>query len=454
MDLPESASDDHGIQDTGADDMRTKPIRVLRSATALVLIVSSITMLAACGGPEQTNTAGPAIAGRGGLDDADHWNGLPMLFPDDPSSPTDDYVVMPNTNDEDITSLAEALWTETFVTGDVGDVPHLISLQSFAKADADVVFVDLANVPGPVVNLLLSEDDKSPSAMEAELNTLFENIWDGQDQPETVGPTTEVSEISLPPTLVTGRGNTGELRALQIHVTAVAGRPTDHRLVFVEPRSTDADPSAPVTIISTSEVDDATLTNVISGLHIVDGRVHTGGAPDGFAPMGDGTSWQPDGVFPSYSVATTGPDGTVSLTLGDTGSALTVIDLGAGSISSLVASIGTLYGGQPMIVRTGPDWVFAMEGVFLFGVRDGLFMILTNPPEADTAEFNPSVTELNAVWDRITQVDRETFEAALKKGEKLMSDTTPACVTEDVECGPIQPAVTTTVFGDAADPED
>lgn len=93
--------------------------------------------------------------------------------------------------------------------------------------------------------------------------------------------------------------------------------------------------------------------------------------------------WQPDGNFPNYSAWRSGEGGETGSTFSGDSSLLSVIDAGAGYASYLTSVIATLSGLPSTIIRTGPDWVFATDTLYMIGIRDGMVIVLTNPPDPD-----------------------------------------------------------------------
>lgn len=461
-----STGQQHG-QGRDTNNRHATQQRFLLVAAALVLVLAgSIGFMATRNSQKQTHIAGPPTGehNRGSVDET--WNGMPMLFPDDPSlNPGDEYFAMSMIGADDIygtPALSEPLWGEAYAAGEVGEQLRFISIQSFASSDTEQVFDDLMTLPGPVLNLLSTSQDTSLNQTEAELKAGFDNLWGPTGEPDAARSSVQVNEIPLPAALTTAltAGSKGSsdssLRAFEVHMTELYGRTLNQRLIFIQPRPIEADRSIPMTVLSMSGIDDHTMIEVVNGLQVVDGRIHLGAPPAGFTPMLDGALWQPNGDFPSYSAWRSSRDGETESAFSGYTSMVSVMDAGTGSASYLTSIIGTLSGHGATVIRTGPDWVFAMDTVYMVGISDGIFTVLNNPLNLDTlGAGGGTAAEMTEAWDRITEVDRDTFEAALKRGEKLMAKVRSSdCGTGDVECGPIQPAVTTTVVGDTPDPGD
>lgn len=440
--------------------------RFLLVAAALVLVLAgSIGFMATRNNQKQTHSAGPPKGEQNGGSVDQTWNGMPMLFPDDPSRSDDEYFAMSMIGADDIygtPSLSEPLWGEAYAAGEVGEQLRFISIQSFASSDAEQVFDDLMTLPGPVLNLLSTSQDTSLNQTEAELKAGFDNLWGPTGEPDAARSSVKVNEISLPAALTTAltagwKGSSdSSLRAFEVHVTELYGRTLNQRLIFIQPRPIEADPSLPTTVLSMRGVDDTTMIDVVKGLQVVDGRIHLGAPPAGFTPMFDGARWQPNGDFPGYSAWRSSGGGETESTFSGYTSMVSVLDAGTGSASYLTSTIGTLSGQDTTVIRTGPDWVFAVDTVYMVGIADGIVTVLNNPLDLDELRTSGGTTaQMAQAWDRITKVDRATFDAAIKRGEKLMASMqSPECATEEVTCGPIEPAVTTTVVGDTAGPGD
>lgn len=456
---------EHGHQGRNTNNRHVTQRRILLVTAALILLAGSIGIITARNSQKQTHYAGPPKGEQDGGSAGKTWNGMPMLFPDDPARSDDQYLAISMIGADDIygtPSLSEPLWGEAYAAGESGEQLRFISVQSFADADAEKALNDLMTLPGPVLDLLSTSQNTSVNQTEAELKAGFDNLWGGTGEPDAARSSVQVNEIPLPATLTTAltAGSKGSsdssLRAFEVHMTELYGRTLNQRLIFIQPRPIEADRSIPMTVLSMSGIDDQTMIEVVNGLQVVDGRIHLGAPPAGFTPMLDGALWQPNGDFPSYSAWRSSRDGETESAFSGYTSMVSVMDAGTGSASYLTSIIGTLSGHGATVIRTGPDWVFAMDTVYMVGISDGIFTVLNNPLNLDTlGAGGGTAAEMTEAWDRITEVDRDTFEAALKKGEKLMAKVRSSdCGTGDVECGPIQPAGTTTMIGDTADPGD